>query len=456
LRGWGVVVAVLGTVRTRRWGWGPAGRGLTAWARSKYIAPLKLHKERSVMGMSQVKLVARGVDTLLLNVYYMDEQEHSIKHDLSYELVERLDVWKQAAIEAEGPIVVPWVFEGANLQMYPHGAGRGQWRWLLTSDLINLCISRGRLNCVAMVRCSSEYLWSCQNLEVAIVTVNAFLYEAFGCDMYLQVSEVHLCADVTGWDVAQVDYLREFVSRSRKRGGHEETDLDVRSYSYGLQRSGLDFSARGPMSCCIYDKTRELKRSGKTWFEDLWLQNGWEDGQTVWRVEFRFKREALHELKAEGLFHGVEDAYDLPERLKVLWAYAAGHVDGGEDGYPDGWLRLVIPSDEDRTRSRWSTEPAWVEVQRAFLVDPERPEHFGKIIRKRKEQHNIQKGVEAALGYGTSLSAWVGGDLADPDGDISLFLHWFAEAASQHMANKDMDFGAEVIRKRIKLGLQTS
>ena len=97
-----------------------------------------------------------------------------------------------------------------------------------------------------------------------------------------------------------------------------------------------------------------------------------------------------------------------------------------------------------------------MEVQRAFLVDPERPEHFGKIIRKRKEQHNIQKGVEAALGYGTSLSAWVGGDLAHPEADISLFLHWFAEAASKHMLNKDMDFGAEVIRKRIKLGLQAS
>ncbi len=351
------------------------------------------------MGMS-VNLVARGVDTLLLNVYYTDEHGTSLKRDLSSGLVERLDAWKQAAIEVEGPIVVPWVFEGAHLQMYPHGAGRGQWRWLLTSDLINLCVSRGRLNCVVMVRCSSEYLWSCGTLEEAIVKVNLFLYEVFGCDMYLQVSEVHLCADVVRWDVAQVDYLREFVSRSRKRGGHEETDLDVRSYSYGLQRSGLDFSARGPMSCCIYDKTRELKKSGKIWFEDVWALNGWEEGQTVWRVKFRFKREALHELEAEGLFHGIENAYDLPDRLPVLWAYAAGHVDGGEDGSPDGWLRLVLPSEEDRTRSRWSTHPAWMEVQRAFLVDPERPAHFGKIIRKRKEQHNIQKGVIAfCLGW---------------------------------------------------------
>jgi len=106
-------------------------------------------------------------------------------------------------------------------------------------------------------------------------------------------------------------------------------------------------------------------------------------------VESRFKREALHELKAEGRFHGIENAYDLPDRLPVLWAYAAGHVDGGEDGYPDGWPRLAVPSEEDRTRSRWAIRPAWMEVQRAFLVNPERPEHFGKIIRQRKEQHNI-------------------------------------------------------------------
>ena len=37
-----------------------------------------------------------------------------------------------------------------------------------------------------------------------------------------------------------------------------------------------------------------------------------------------------------------------------------------------------------------------------------------------------------------------------------MFLHWFAEAASQHMLSKEMDFGAEVRRKRIKLGLQAS
>src|SRR2546421_9069851 len=77
----------------------------------------------------------------------------------------RFDVMPSVGIDA----VHRYTTFGMASQMYPHGAGRGQWRWLLMSDLINLCVSRGRLNCVAMVRCSSEYLWSCQNLEVAIV-----------------------------------------------------------------------------------------------------------------------------------------------------------------------------------------------------------------------------------------------------------------------------------------------
>jgi len=37
-------------------------------------------------------------------------------------------------------------------------------------------------------------------------------------------------------------------------------------------------------------------------------------------------------------------AYDLEERLPGLWFYAVGHVGGGEDGLPDGWLRYVVPT----------------------------------------------------------------------------------------------------------------
>ena len=45
------------------------------------------------------------------------------------------------------------------------------------------------------------------------------------------------------------------------------------------------------------------------------------------------------------------------------------------------------------------------------------------IVRKRHEERNVLKGIEATLGYATSLSSWVGGRLADPESDLSVFLH---------------------------------
>jgi hypothetical protein len=232
--------------------------------------------------------------------------------------------------------------------------------------------------------------------------------------------------------------------------------MQLANYSYGLKETGFDFSQRGAMSATIYDKFREIKRSGKEWFADLWQRRaGWDPERepSVWRVEMKFKRQVLREIKQGDVFHGIENAYELPEVLPVLWAYAVGHVEGGEDGLPDGWLRCVVPTD-DKNRARWPTHPVWKKVQAAFLepID-DVPPHFGKIIRQRREERNIKKGLQAMLGYGTSLSAWVGGDLAQPETDFSLFLHWLADEGSKLLDVEGKEFSAEVQRKRILLGL---
>src|SRR5215467_3481694 len=196
-----------------------------------------------------MRLVGHGVDTLLLNVYYTDADGKPDKRDLASFLVEKLNAWKNRAMLEEQPVVVPWPFQGAHLHMYPHGAGRGQWTWLLTSELLTLCVSRGRLNCIGMVRLSSEYLWSCPSLREAIARVRRFLCDTLETQVYLQASEVHLCADVT-WSFEQVDYRYEFVSRSRKRAGYEVAyeAAEAEDYTYGLHRTGLAFSSRGPIS----------------------------------------------------------------------------------------------------------------------------------------------------------------------------------------------------------------
>ena len=89
------------------------------------------------------------------------------------------------------------------------------------------------------------------------------------------------------------------------------------------------------LSCRIYDKSREIEKSGKEWFADLWRAHGWsEDDRRVWRVEFSFKREALHELHQANTSHkvvfwGVEDAYELPDRLPDGWLLCAAQFRNG-------------------------------------------------------------------------------------------------------------------------------
>lgn len=416
----------------------------------------------------QAWIVARGVDTLVLNVFYLDEMGKRNKREVSDTLRERLDGWKKEALGMHDEIATTLSFNGKLLQMQPNGAGRGQWPWMLKTVDMTLYISGGHWNGIASVRLSSQYLWSSPGVPAVLASVQAFVDDLFEQEMYLQLSQVDLCADVAGWlDIEQLERSTHFVTRSRKGGSHDEFSMvshaTSRDYTLGLKRTGLDFGrdskASGGLCCRMYDKTREMEKSGKEWFLDLWGSRGWseEDGP-VWRVEFSYKREALHELRqeigGEEQFHGIEDAYELPERLGLLWAYASGQVEGGPDGLPDGWLRCVAPNG-DSNRSRWPSHPVWKVVQGAFLEDIQTPPQFGKIVRKRWEAHNINKGLEAMIGYGTSLAAWVGGELADPEIDLSVFLHWFAQKGESYLHRLGRDFGAEVQRKRIKFGVSS-
>jgi hypothetical protein len=108
----------------------------------------------------------------------------------------------------------------------------------------------------------------------------------------------------------------------------------------------------------------------------------------------RYKRQALNEMLQEGVFHGIDNAYNLEERLPGLWSYAVGHVDGGEDSLPDGWLRYVIPTD-DTNRSRWPVHPDWQVIQSAF-APPVLPE--SDYEREEREQEELLQLVDAELG----------------------------------------------------------
>src|SRR6266487_2897550 len=294
---------------------------------------------------SSIKLLSYGIDTLVLNVRYADQDFRPIKCELDEVLALWLDQLQLEARHAEVAVASDWRFKDTLLFVEPSGAGR-QWRWRLTCRYLTLTVSPGRFNdLIAQVRFASEYLWQEAWAGDALSQVHDLLILIFGEDILLQVSEVHLCADLMGYDFSQVDYEQHFVTRVRKNSsiyavGVEGVSLD------NHRVSTLQFSSHGsPLSCSIYNKTLEIKqKSGKTWFHDLWrkgvegLHGGtWDSESDVWRVEFRFRREFLRNLKTP-----IEDAYDLLHHFQPLWEYAGGRIAGGVDGLPDGWLRYVV------------------------------------------------------------------------------------------------------------------
>jgi hypothetical protein len=395
-----------------------------------------------------VKVIGSGVDTLRLNIRYTDSEDRSTKQELDACLLMQLDEYQAQAREAEEEVASPWSFHGARLFMAPHGAGKGQWRWLLTAEPITLCISRGRLNgIIAQVRFSSEYLWSCTWLGEALIQAHAFLISMFGERIHMQISELHLCADVTGWDVSCVGNEEHFVRRPSLSVGSRpeneqvhETGVDF-AMLRGRRLATLEFGLHSsPISCSIYNKTVEIRqKSRKTWFYDLWKESGWDETSEVWRVEFRFRREFLHEM-------GIEEAHDMLTHMQELWAYATGSPDTA-----DGWLRCVLPS-KDRNRSRWMLHEAWRAIQYAFISTDGDP-RARLLVRQRRRDINIKRGLAVTMGYLSTLAAWLGGEYAKRETDMSVVLGWLYEAGNTYLEQKKCPFQEIVQRKRERYGL---
>jgi hypothetical protein len=398
-------------------------------------------------------LVGYGVDTFVLNVRYADSSYEPIHKELDEPLALQLDRLQAEARFAEEAVASPWSFLDTLLFVEPHGAGR-QWRWLLTCRWLSMVVSRGKFNdVIAQVRFSSEFLWSEIWCGDALSKVHAFLRSVFGERIHLQVSSVDLCADVTGYDFSLVNYQHHFITRGRKQAviyGADTVNLDNRAVSY------LRFSnSSSPISCRIYNKTQEIKqKSGKYWFHDLWRKglegpyaSSWDGSSDVWRVEVHFKREFLRNLETP-----IEGAYEVLDQFQAMWRYAVGQPEGGRDGLPDGWLRYILPTD-DTNRSRWPVHPVWTVVQSAFQEPAEAG--LGPVVRYRIREKNIERGLAAIIGYSSTLAAWLGGQFASPDADISLLLQWLYEHGLKYLASKDRDFVKEIIKKQQRYGAES-
>jgi hypothetical protein len=74
--------------------------------------------------MLNVRAVNRGIDTLVINMYYIN-LGRPIRCDIDEALAAQLNEWKHMAQKLGEPCITRWVFNNASLQMQPNRAGHG-------------------------------------------------------------------------------------------------------------------------------------------------------------------------------------------------------------------------------------------------------------------------------------------------------------------------------------------
>jgi hypothetical protein len=370
-------------------------------------------------------IVADNIDTLILNV--------KLRQDFPLELAQQLDILKEASQDAEEDLVTDYTFAGERLFIKPHGAGK-QWRWILHSPSLHLDVGLGKhTQIVAKARLSAAYLWATE-IGDALTQLYAFLTGMFGSEPFLQVSEAHLCVDVAGWELTVGD-AAAFVTRGHRRGlrleDEDETPHELQINLNGRRCGTLDFSKGAAHSCCIYDKTKEISVSRKDWMQEVWRSNGWDGESRVTRVEFRYKRECLREMK-------VEEAYAFLDQLPSLWAYSTKQ-----------WLRHTLPS-SDRNKARWPTSPLWEAVQQATFFGDGVP-----AVRERKTAGDLLVICQMLAGCSTTASALLTSALPLQD-DGTHFLIWFMTWLEAYLEQKGVSYDEITEAKRLKLGVLTN
>ncbi|MFT3806055.1 hypothetical protein [Arenimonas sp.] len=224
------------------------------------------------------------------------------------------------------------------------GRGRGRFSYVLEDGWfrIELANATAKVLPLAHVQVRSEYL-TAVGMEEAISTLDRLLPEFGEVEGPASLSRIDLFVDfVTDLNLIALPG-GHWVKRSKKRDIHEERDYVT----------GITFGAGNEVSARLYDKTVEIRKSGKDYLKPLWRAQGWEEGQTVWRMEFQVRREGL----PESLKIPASETVPL---LGLLWRYLTSE-----------WLRLAIPSDSDETRSRWPTHPIWDALSVVWDVPPD-------------------------------------------------------------------------------------
>lgn len=210
--------------------------------------------------------------------------------------------------------------------------GASLFPYILEDGAFRIQLSRpGHKAPMAYVKVSAKYL-----AHVGPVEAEKHLYAVLS-----ELGEIKESANVSRIDLF-VDFYSSFDMESWDRHAWVTRASSINAYAVSGQFSGWSVGLGGVISARLYNKLLEIVVSGKEWIIPLWQKSGGDGQGLIWRLEFEMKREVLTQ-------KGLSKLPEVLNHLNGLWSYATTE-----------WLRLTLPSDDDKTRSRWPIHPLWL------------------------------------------------------------------------------------------------
>lgn len=150
----------------------------------------------------------------------------------------------------------------------------------------------------------------------AVQYVNSFIKAKIVQNYTIKISEIHLHADIQGYNFSILDFHR-VKSRSRSNRFYDEGFTD--SYYYngrsfqGFMMGGGDYLMR------VYNKTKEIKKfPNKSFITQLWENNkDYDKEKDVFRIEFQLRRNKLKNMSING---EILDGFEvILNNLNNIW-----------------------------------------------------------------------------------------------------------------------------------------
>ncbi len=338
-----------------------------------------LDRKKKEKGLAPIpedlRVLASNIDGL--TIYVEGDICESLEMELDLSL-EQAVADKVISGEGRAHSPLPPLF-GDGAVVLDHGASG--YRWLVESADYKLRIqrpkrdghARGNFLPRTILRVSALALWRLGGSE-CIRELSRWAALVYEPGYKLVPSNVHLCVDYQGYDVSQHPNSH-FVTRADtiKRENHATTDALIQ----------LSAGRSNKTRATIYDKSKEITKSGKEWMIPIWEHSGaYRHGETVWRLENQFGSETLRD-------KGINTLDDLEGKLVDLWSY-------GLD-----WFSLRVPGEDDSNRSRWDVHPVWRGLRATLCgkvpYQVKRPKRHEQVVNK------VRRHERAIIGHVLTL-----------------------------------------------------